>query len=270
MARKGRDTLKLFFQRGALPSADHFGDFIDSTVNQVDDGFKKTAENGLEISSLGAFDSLISFFRESRSAQALWAIGYDEERDKLLFRKLDDSGQPLTVLSLAPDGKVGINRKEPAHELDVDGFVSAKGRIGVASADLAVPADGRWHDITETLTGCNALEVIAGVGKLKTGRYAMLHGIAMNVYNPAGMLFNLFRRKNRIRSQHAYYSSRRDRLQLRWKGHNREYTLQLRSGCDLGEGCFVRYFITRLWSDAEMAGCSAAPGGSGRSGMKDG
>ena len=37
MARKGRDTLKLFFQRGALPSADHFGDFIDSTVNQVDD-----------------------------------------------------------------------------------------------------------------------------------------------------------------------------------------------------------------------------------------
>lgn len=61
MARKGRDTLKLFFQRGALPSADHFGDFIDSTVNQVDDGFKKTAEFGLEISSLGTFDSLISF-----------------------------------------------------------------------------------------------------------------------------------------------------------------------------------------------------------------
>ena len=179
MARKGRDTLKLFFQRGALPSADHFGDFIDSTVNQVDDGFKKTAEHGLEISSLGTFDSLISFFRENRSPQALWSIGYDEERDKLLFRKLDDAGQPLTVLSLTPDGKVGVNRQDPVHELDVDGFVSAKGRIGTASAELAVPADGRWHDVTETLTGCHALEVIAGVGKPKTGRYAMLHGVAM-------------------------------------------------------------------------------------------
>ena len=262
MARKGRDTLKLFFQRGSLPSADHFGDFIDSTVNQVDDGFKKTAENGLEISSLGAFDSLISFFRESRSAQALWTIGYDEERDKLLFKKLDESQQPHTVLSLAPDGKVGINRKDPQHELDVDGFVSSKGRIGVAAADLAVPADGQWHDITETLTGCQALEVIAGVGKLKTGRYALVHGIAMNAYNPAGVLFNLFRRKNRINSQHAYYSARRDRLQLRWKGHNREYTLQLRSRCDYGEGCFVRYYTTRLWFDAEMAGSSPMSGAS--------
>lgn len=269
MARKGRDTLKLFFQRGALPSADHFGDFIDSTVNQVDDGFKKTAEFGLEISSLGTFDSLISFFRENRSPQALWSIGYDEERDKLLFRKLDDAGQPLTVLSLTPDGKVGVNRKDPVHELDVDGFVSAKGRIGTASAELAVPADGRWHDVTETLTGCHALEVIAGVGKPKTGRYAMLHGVAMNAYNPAGILFNLFRRKNRIRAQHAYYSSRRDRLQLRWRGHNREFRLQLRSGCDFGEGCFVRYYITRLWFDAAMAGSSAEAGGGIRSRSKD-
>jgi len=269
MARKGRDTLKLFFQPGALPSADHFGDFIDSTVNQVDDGFKKTAENGLEISSLGSFDSLISFFRESRSEQALWSIGYDEERDKLLFTKLDDAEQAHTVLSLAPDGKVGINRKDPQHELDVDGFVSARGRIGAASADLTVPADGRWHDVTETLTGCHALEVVAGVGKPRTGRYALVHGIAMNAYNPAGMLFNLFKRKNRISCQHAYYSSRRDRLQLRWQGRAREYTLQLRSRCDFGEGCFVRYYITRLWCDAEMAGSSPAPGGSGRPGATD-
>ncbi|MCP4285378.1 MAG: hypothetical protein GY792_13135 [Gammaproteobacteria bacterium] len=269
MARKGRDTLKLFFQRGAMPSADHFGDFIDSTVNQVDDGFKKTAENGLEISSLGAFDTLISFFRESRSEQTLWSIGYDEERDKLLFRKLDDSEQAHTVLSLAPDGKVGINRKDPQHELDVDGFVSAKGRIGAASADLAVPADGEWHNITETLTGCHALEVIAGVGKPGTGRYALVHGIAMNAYNPAGLLFNLFKRKNRIRCQNAYYSSRRDRLQLRWEGREREYRLQLRSHCDYGEGCFARYYITRLWFDAEMVGSSPLPGGKDRSGVPD-
>jgi len=256
MARKGRDTLKLFFQRGALPSADHFGDFIDSTVNQVDDGFKKTPEHGLEISSLGNYDSLISFFRQNRSAHALWSIGYDEEQDKLLFSKLDQSEQAHTVLSLAPDGKVGINRKDPEHALDVAGIVRSSGRVGVARDDLVVRADGKWHDITETLTGCHAFEITAGVGKPRTGRYALMHGIAMNVFNPSGVLLNFWKRRNRIKCQHSYYGSRRDRLQLRWSGQDREYRLQLRSRCGYGDDIVVRYHLTRLWFDPDMSDSS--------------
>lgn len=253
MPRRRRSTLKHFFRKGALPSADQFGDLIDSMVNQVDDGFDKSESNGLEISTLGAHDSLISFFRRSRSQRALWTIGYDEDRDKLLFKKLDD--QPGTVLSLSPEGKVGINRKDPLHQLDVDGFIRAKGRIGVAASERAVAADGRWHDITETLTGCHALEVIAGVGKRKTGRYALLHAIAMNAYNPTGWLFNLLKRKNRIRCHHAYYNARVDKLQLRWDGRERNYRLQLRTRCHYGDGVVVRYFVTRLWADAGMESC---------------
>ena len=270
MAKRRRSTLKHFFRKGALPSADQFGDLIDSVVNQVDDGFDKTPSNGLEISTLGAYDSLISFFRQSRSEQALWTIGYDEERDKLLFKKLDPVERPYTVLSLSPEGKVGINRKDPAHELDVDGFISCSGRIGVATNERAVAADGHWHDITETLTGCHALEIIAGVGKRKTGRYALMHAVALNAYNPTGWLFNFLKRKNRIRCQHAYYNARGDKLQLRWTGRDRNYTLQLRTRCDYGEGICVRYYITRLWSDAAMEGCLLMDGAAEPSGAPNG
>ena len=255
MAKRRRSTLKHFFRQGALPSAEQFGDFIDSTVNQVDDGFDKTPEHGFEISSLGTHDSLISFFRESRSERALWTIGYDEQRDKLLFKKLDQSERPHTVLALSPDGKVGINRKDPEQVLDVAGAVRSEGRIGVAPDERTVLADGKWHDITEPLTGCHALEIIAGVGKQKTGRYALMHAIALNAYNPTGLFFNFFKRKNRINCQHAYYSARGNKLQLRWAGPGREYRLQLRSRCNYGEGVYVRYYVTKLWFDAGMEEC---------------
>jgi hypothetical protein len=259
MTKRRRSTLKHFFRHGALPSADQFGDLIDSTVNQVDDGFDKTPENGIEISSLGAHDSLISFFRSARSQNALWTIGYDQDQDKLLFKKLDPSERPRTVLSLSPDGKVGVNRKDPICALDVGGVVRSEGRLGTAPADRAVPADGRWHDVTDALTGCHAFEVMAGVGKLKTGRYALMHAIAMNAYNPSGLFFNFLKRKNRIKCHHAYFSDRGNKLQLRWAGRDREYRLQLRSRCNYGEGIFVRYFLTRLWFDEAMEG-SWSPG----------
>jgi hypothetical protein len=269
MAKRRRSTLKRFFRQGALPSADQFGDFIDSTVNQVDDGFNKTPKNGLEISSLGAHDSLISFFRESRLEQALWTIGYDQERDKLLFKKLDPRKRPHTVLSLFPDGKVGINRKDAEYALDVGGAVRSEGRIGVVPGDRIVPADGGWHDITGTLTGCQAFEIMAGVGKLKTGRYALMHAIALNAFNPAGLFFNFLKRKNRIKCQHAYYGARGNKLQLRWHGPDREYRLQLRSRCDYGDGTLVRYYVTELWFDAPMDGSSPDAGASDRSEPSD-
>lgn len=274
MTQRRRSTLKHFFRQGALPSADQFGDFIDSTVNQVDDGFEKTAKEGIKISSLAEFENLISFFRESRPEQALWTIGYDGKQDKLLFKKLGQAEDDVPpVLSLSPDGKVGINRKDPDHALDVDGTLSAKGRIGVASGDLRVPADGGWHDITETLTGCHAFEVMAGVGKAGSGKYALMHAVAMNAFNPSGALFNFFRRKNPIKCQHAYYSDRNFRLHLRWKtvGSDRTYKLQLRSGCRYydeseKEEVYVSYYLTKLWFDAGMEKCVSAAGKDDKSG----
>jgi len=269
--RKRRSTLKRFFQQGALPSADHFRALIDSTVNQIDDGFDKDPKDGIRIASVGENDALISFFRESRLFdRALWTISYDQEQDKLLFKTLDTKKREQTVLSLSPDGKVGINCKDPEFHLDIDGVVRSAGRIGtvpeVPSRDEKdkrpgppAAANGRWHDITGPLMGCHAFEVMAGAGRPKSGgRWAMMHAIALNAHNPKGLFFNRLNLKSRIKSQHAYYSARAYKLQLRWARwkDDESYCLQLRSRCGYGDGVYIRYYVTNLWFDEGMEGSS--------------
>jgi hypothetical protein len=273
MTRKRRSTLKRFFEQGALPTAEHFRDFIDSTVNQVDDGFDKDAKDGLRIASIKPHDALISFFRESRLFEhALWTVSYDGDRDKLLFKRLDEKDQAQTVLSLSPDGKVGINRKDPECPLDVEGAIRTAGRIGTVPEVPArddnderpgppVRANGRWHDITGPLTGCHAFEVMAGAGRPNAGgRWALMHATALNVHNPRGLLFNFLNRKNPIKCQHAYYSARGFKLQLRWArwDDGKSYSLQLRSRCDYGGEVYIRHYVTRLWFDQMMRGSSSA------------
>ena len=53
MARKDRKTLEAKFKNGRMPSEVAFADLIDSTLNLIDDGFEKTAEEGLKIFQLG-------------------------------------------------------------------------------------------------------------------------------------------------------------------------------------------------------------------------
>ncbi len=264
MAKRNRSTLKNFFREGALPSADQFADLIDSSLNNIDEGFDKSSEHGYEISSIGFHDTLISFFRNSAPDNPLWSISYDRNQDKLLFNKLDDNKVATPVLVLTPDQKVGINEKNPEWDLDVAGVIRSQGRIGHALADQpTVPADGEWHTITGPLSGCHALEVMAGAGNKGTGRYALMHAIAMNTFNPTGLFFNFLNFKKRIKYHHAYYNAMGNRLKLRWLGTGNEYYLQLRSNCDYGDECHIRYYITNLWFDSVMKGSVAPPGGAG-------
>lgn len=250
MAKRNRATLRKFFGKGMLPSENHFHDLIDSTVNIVDQGFNKTEETGLEISSLGNHERLISL---SRNDQPVWSIGYDGTKDTLLFKKLTDK-EEILALSLAANGNVGVKQNDPAYDLDVGGVIRSTGRIGIPlSSQTWVPANGEWHNITNELSGCQAFEVMAGVGKPKHGKYALLHTVAMNTFHPTGFLFNFLNIKKRIRCQHAYYRSFRDKLKLRWYGENRRYHLQIRSNSDYGDGIRIRYYLTRLWFDEDMS-----------------
>lgn len=260
MGKRNRSTLKRFFASGALPTADHFEDLIDSTLNTVDEGFDKSPENGFEIASLGDYDSLISFFRDNDPQDAIWTIRFDGKQDKLLFSKRGPAAPEQPLICLTPAGRVGIGTDSPAQMLDVAGVVKAEGRLGAGNA---VPADGNWHDITGDLSGCQALEVTAGAGCRNTGQYALLHAHALNTFNPSGLLFNLFNLKKRIRCQHAYYVSRGNKLKLRWRGDNHSYRLQLRSKCNYGEGVLVQYCITRLWFDHDMSESQSRPQSAG-------
>jgi hypothetical protein len=254
MAKRNRDTLKNFFKKGALPSEDQFGDLIDSTVNMVDEGFSKTPQNGLEIASLGEHDTLVSFFQGSDSERPTWTMAHGHDGDNLLFSNGEDKvASPL--LALTPEGRVGVNTGAPEWDLDVKGVIRAEGRIGAnPTTETAIPANGKWHDITGPLAGCHAFEVMAGVGKKKSGKYALMHAIAVNTFNPGGFFFNLFNLKKRIRYSQSYYYSLGDKLKLRWHQEGPHYYLQIRTNTDYGEGIRIRYYLTRLWFDEEMRG----------------
>ncbi len=255
---------------GAMPTAEHFTDLIDSSLNTLEEGFDKTVEQGFKVSALADNATLVSFYRDSAPQNSLWSISFDLHCDSLLFKKNSQpdadiaSEDEQAVLSLTQKGFVGINNAKPARALDIKGVIKSDGRIGSQQGQaLDIPADGNWHNISPKLEGCQAFEIMAGVGIKRSGRYGFIHATALNTCNPTGFWSNIFNRKNPIKSQHGYYNSSADKLKLRWiqaetdVGSNesyRPYYLQIRSNSSYGEGVLIRYHISKLWFDAYMQG----------------
>jgi hypothetical protein len=246
-----------------LPTEDQFGDLIDSTLNPIDEGFDKSLKHGFEVSLIGKHKRLISFFKADAPIDAVWTIEYDAERERLLFRRPqadapadagDNAGDPAPIaMTFSQDSHVGINNPDPVHALDVGGWIAAQGRIGANPGQIkTVAADGKWHDITGPLQGCQAIEVIAGVGARGTGKYALMNAIAMNAFNPRGWISNFLNLKKRIKYHHAYYLSRGDRIKLRWFTKKDGYYLQMRTACGFGADIRIRFYLTMLWFDWEM------------------
>lgn len=241
------------------PGKDHFGDLVDSMLNMTDEGFRKTPENGVEISTPIGHDGLMSFYRDQNPKQPLWSLSYAGKTDQLVMRRgaVSAHADKGALLTLDPHGHVGINQAAPQHALDVAGTACMSGRIGRRphSEEAPVPADGQWYDLTDSLSGCQAFEVMAGVGNVGTGHFAMLHAVALNTFNPRPGLLEWLVPRKRIRSQHAFYSRRLDQLQLRWEGSSGKgasYRLQIRSRSDYGARIHIQCYVTQLWFDPEM------------------
>jgi hypothetical protein len=264
MSKRDRPTLKKFFSDGALPRSEHYGDLIESMVNRVEDGFDKTEGDGLRIASIGSSPMLMSFYRGAGAPDPAWIMRHGPVPGSLQFRHGGDGpGEPgaavedpaIPDLALSASGRVGVHSAEPDWRLDVDGVVRMRGRIGMPGSEPRVQADGRWHAITPPLAGCTALEVVAGVGGAPgRGRYALMHAVALNAYNPRNPLLNWLFRRRSIRRQTAVFGSYADRLRLRWTGSSRDYRLELRSQSNFGAGVAIRYYVTRLWFDSAMQG----------------
>jgi len=270
MTKRNRSTLKNYFRVGAMPTSEHFTDLIDSSLNLKEEGFDKTPEQGFKISALQGNASLMTFYRQAAPETPCWSVNFEQKNDALLFKnraKIDSSNnaeqQDAAVLSLTQTGFVGINNNEPQRELDIHGVLKADGRIGSQLGKKQnIPADGKWHNISGKLEGCQAFEVMAGVGIKRSGRYALLHATALNTCNPSGFWFNFLNWKNPIKCQHAYYTSSANKLKLRWvaapsDGDNndayRPYYLQIRSNSNYGDGILIRYHMTKLWFDHYMS-----------------
>ena len=49
MAKTNRKNLKDRFKNGRMPSESDFADLIDSMINALDEGYEKTAKDGLNM-----------------------------------------------------------------------------------------------------------------------------------------------------------------------------------------------------------------------------
>jgi len=241
MPIQNRKSLKAYFKKGQLPSEGHFHDLIDSSINKVDDGMSKNMEDGLMLAPIGESRKLISFYKSIEDKGPVWKIEVDENSADLeITNKLGD-----VKVNVSEDGKVGINTDSPKANLDVVGSVAMSAREGNAYKGK-VPANGKWHKIVKEVNGCHMLEVIAGVGKKKTGKYALIHAIAVSAYGKS---------KNKIKTTQAWYGVRGNRIKLRWTGSTYKFNLEIKTKYNYGDGVAINYNIQNLWNDKFMDNC---------------
>lgn len=255
MAKQDRETLKDKFRNGKIPSEKEFADLIDSMLNTLDEGFDKTPEDGLKVSQLLNTGKLISFYQNISVESSMWHLGLGQATKNLHFGNQFNKNV-LTMRSqktVEPDSGinsrigVGINTDNPRYELDVAGTIASWGRTG-RKGEMAVPADGDWHDVTDTLAGCQAFEVMAGVGgEDADGKYALTHAFALNTFGA----------KSDIQYHRTWYGSKCNRIELRWQkadgaSDQFQYKLQMRVECSYGDNIWIKYSLSQLWFDTLM------------------
>ncbi|OWV22799.1 hypothetical protein B7991_01095 [Fibrobacter sp. UWB3] len=258
-----RSELKYRFTAGRMPTEEDFMSLIDSMVNAVDDGFRVSEENGLEIKQRRDNSRLASFFSNLAERKPEWFASVRkniEQGETCLNIKTPEMKEDETAVTLLskrsaenPEGaseiRMGVGCVAPQSELDVNGVIASKGRLGYENENLEVVADGEWHDVTEVLTGCQCFEIVAGVGGNEgDGKFALAHAIAVNTFN----------KNPSINLTQSYSGGRGSKIDIRWKtaANKFEFTLQLRvhhKYDDEGK-VKVRYRLTKLWYDTQMIG----------------
>lgn len=249
MTKRSRGVLRERFAQGKMPSEVDFGDLIESMLNMLDEGFEKSPEAGFKVAQVQD-GKLLSFYKDITSGGVLWSLGLDKATRHLSFE--DANGRALLTMASTTNGAgiersaVGIGQRHPQHELDVAGTVAAHARVG-RRGELAVPADGNWYDATDYMTGCQAWEIVAGVGaRDSAGRYALLHAHALNAFG----------RNPDISIRQSHFGNKCSRIELRWfnnpDARTFEFKLQMRVGCTYGEDVWINYHMTQLWQDTLM------------------
>ena len=245
-----RSTLKNLFTRGAVPTEVNFSDFIDSTVNKVDDGFSQSAEHGFMLAPQGSNRKLMSFFESIRDPEAAFSLSLNPTRHAKGL-SLDDA-EHNSILFLKDTGQVGIGTTTPQFTLEVNGMMGVNGRVGTFASG-SVNADGEWQTIIDRLEGVQAFEVIAHAsGREGRGKYALTHAIAVSNYGVGKI--------NQLRSTYSrVLGPLFHKVSFRWAKGNDGYRLQVKTTQNYGyldekdeKRAQIKYYVTKLWDTSMM------------------
>lgn len=241
----GRAELKKYFRNGQIPTETHFGYLIDSVIVQHDDGFSKNEEHGYIISPIGSSRRMITFYRNMDRLDPYFFLEKDGQGSPSLCfipgnEGASDEERVNTSTFFHQNGTIGVGQRcNPDLKLEVNGFLGMQGRTGTFLRGT-VPADGKWHTIVEKLDNCQAFEVMARTGRKGSGKFSLMHAIALSTFGKSS---------STIRKTRAYYGFFWNKLNLRWSGTTHNYSLQLRSNRNFGHDVNIFYNVTKLWDD---------------------
>lgn len=239
-----RESLKAIFSNGNRPNQNNFGSFIDSMVNKVDDGISKNIKDGLILSPEGdESDRLVSFYEKIQDDLPQWGIqlAQDGQQGLGVIQPISAT-ETKTKLFFEKGGNVGIDTTQPKTTFEVNGILGAKSRVGTYELST-VPADGSWHNIITGLNGCCAFEIMAQVGKEKTGKYSLVHAHALSTFG---------RSRNKIKTTQAHYGWWWNKIALRWTGTTYNYSLQMKTRSNYGADQEIKFHVTKLWDNEIM------------------
>lgn len=245
---RSRVDLKKYFRNGEIPSEEHFCTLIDSMINKQDDGFSKDDDNGMEIASTVNSGRFMALFKNIDDLDPFFVLEKDEKEDAALklspVQENRQSSADENCFFFHGTGSIGLGkRSEQEYRLDVKGFAGMEGRAGTWKQGY-VPADGKWHTIVQDLDNCQAYEVMARTGKKTSGRFAIMHAVALSAFGKSS---------SNIRRTGAHYGFFWNRIRLRWRSsgtHN--YRLELKTGSNYGRDTQIYYHISRLWDDEKF------------------
>ena len=236
MAKLNRETLKKYFSSGQRPSGETFKDLIESTVNILDDDFSEKIDAPIKVAADDNAREVISIYRQSGEPSPDWTISVETSGDLIISRRKSEEEFRSSIV-LKDDGDIELNGRNTR----ISG--SRKG-----TATLPQPADGKWHPITEELTGIAMLEVTATYSTA-SGRHSTLIAWASHCYGRR-------RKIKRIRPRTYFFWN--NKLRMRWvrvkdkNGHKTKCVLQIKTRYRCSGNSSIQCSITQLWNNSDM------------------
>ena len=147
--KTGRDTLKSYFVKNAVPTASNFEDLINAGLNQREDGIAKLPGEPLSLQADGddaSLKKLLNLYRNFNDAAPAWSLALNPRADpkdpasaRAGFSVSDANGASRLFVDQAT-GRLGVGTVAPGAALDVAGVLRVQ-----ASHNSAKDPDSRLN-----------------------------------------------------------------------------------------------------------------------------